>query len=65
MLQTEKEMGNLVLNRSAGSSVKIGDDIVITYLGQDDNDTARLRISAPTDINISRVRLVNNVLLKQ
>ena len=65
MLLTNKDIGNLILNRKPGLAVKIGNDILITYLGQDENDAARLRISAPRDLNISRVRYEVEELVKQ
>ncbi len=65
MLSTEKDIGNLILNRRPGLAVQIGGDILITYLGQDENDAARLRISAPKSMNISRVKFENDKLVQQ
>ena len=65
MQLTNKDIGNLVLNRRPGFAVQIGNEILITYLGQDENDAARLRISAPIDLNISRVRYEDGELIKQ
>lgn len=65
MLSDNKDLGNLVINRSPGLAVKIGNDVVVTYLGQDENNAARLRITAPKDLNISRVKSENQLLIKQ
>ena len=65
MLSTEKDIGNLILNRRPGLAIQIGNDILITYLGQGENDAARLRISAPRDLDISRVRYDDGKLIKQ
>lgn len=65
MLLTNKDIGNLVLNRRPGFAVQIGNEILITYLGQDENDAARLRISAPRGLDISRVRYEDGELIKQ
>ena len=62
---SRKEFGNLVLNRRPGLSIQIGQDILVTYLGQDQNDAARLRITAPKKLDISRVKHVVNSLTKQ
>ena len=64
MITASKELGNLILNRSPGLAVKIGNDILVTYLGQDENNAARLRITAPKEISISRVKSVNEQLNK-
>ena len=37
---------------------------MITYLKQDENDASRLRISAPRDLDISRVRFEGGQLVK-
>ena len=65
MLSTEKGIGNLILNRRPGLAVQIGGDILITYLGQDENDAARLIISAPRNMGISRVKFEDDKLIKQ
>ena len=49
-----KNKGSLVITRLPGRSVKIGDDITITVLDTNRQTGARLRTSAPLDINIER-----------
>ncbi len=65
MDSTNKDIGNLVLNRRPGLAVQIGTDILVTYLGQDENVAARLRITAPKKIDVSRVRCVGGSLIKR
>ncbi len=50
-----KQSGGLVLWRSRGKSIQIGDDIFITVLKTEDGQGARLRIQAPLSFNIRRV----------
>lgn len=49
-----KTTGNLVITRLPGRSVRIGDDITITVLETNKQRGARLRISAPLDMDIIR-----------
>lgn len=49
-----RKIGNLILNRSPGTSINIGNDIVVTFLGLDEFNNARIRISAPKDMHIGR-----------
>lgn len=65
MDSTNKDIGNLVLDRRPGLAVQIGTDILVTYLGQDENDAARLRITAPKKIDVSRVKYVGGSLIKR
>ncbi len=65
MDSTNKDIGNLVLNRRPGLAVQIGTNILVTYLGQDENDAARLRITAPKKLNISRVKFHEQQLINQ
>ncbi len=65
MDMSSEEFGNLVLNRRPGLSIQIGQDILVTYLGQDENEAARLRITAPKKLAISRVKFEEDQLTKQ
>lgn len=47
----------LILNRKAGESLQIGDDITITVVSLD-GGRAKLAISAPKDISILREELI-------
>jgi len=47
--------GGLVIWRSPGKTVKIGEDIYVTILSHNDHSGAKLRIQAPSDVRISRL----------
>ncbi len=64
MDSTNKDIGNLVLNRRPGLAVQIGTNILVTYLGQDENDAVRLRITVPKK-NVSRVKCFGGSLIEQ
>ena len=49
-----KTKGSLVITRLPGRSVQIGDDITITVLDTNKQTGARLRITAPRNIDIKR-----------
>ena len=49
-----KKKGSLVITRLPGRSIQIGDDITITVLDTNRQTGARLRISAPLDVDIRR-----------
>ena len=49
-----KKKGSLVITRLPGRSVQIGEDIIITVLDTNKQTGARLRISAPLDVDIRR-----------
>lgn len=53
--QKNRSKGGLVLWRSKGKTVQIGDDIFITLLSTNDHSGARLRIQAPDNMKISRL----------
>lgn len=44
----------LVLTRRIGESIRVGDDIVVTFLETNSNGSIRLGISAPQDVPIHR-----------
>ena len=52
--------GGLVLTRHSGKTLKIGEDIFVTFLGYDTHYGARLRIQAPQDYDISRITQIEN-----
>ena len=49
------QKGGLVIWRSPGKTIKIGEDIYVTMLSHNDHSGAKLRIQAPSDVRISRV----------
>lgn len=49
-----KKKGSLVITRLPSHSVQIGEDITITVLDTNKQTGARLRISAPLDVDIRR-----------
>ena len=49
-----KKKGSLVITRLPGRSIQIGEDITITVLDTNRQTGARLRISAPLDVDIRR-----------
>jgi len=49
-----KKKGSLVITRLPGRSVQIGENITITVLDTNKQTGARLRISAPLDVDIRR-----------
>ena len=52
--KNSKKKGSLVITRLPGRSVQIGEDITITVLDTNKQTGARLRISAPLDVDIRR-----------
>jgi len=52
--KNSKKKGSLVITRLPGRSIQIGDDITITVLDTNRQTGARLRISAPLDVDIRR-----------
>lgn len=52
-MPTKKTLGNLVLSRTAGESIRIGDDVVIEVV-KIERDKVRLGIRAPKDLAIVR-----------
>ncbi len=50
----------LVLNRKIGQNIIIGDDVYITYLGIK-GDSARIGISAPTELSVHREEVFNRI----
>ena len=50
-----KNRGSLVITLLHGRSIQIGDDITITVLDTNGQTGARLRISAPLDLDIKRI----------
>ncbi len=57
-IQNKESLKMLILQRRAGESVWIGDNIQITVLGNV-NGTTRLAITAPQEINIVQEELRN------
>lgn len=49
----------LVLTRTAGESVQIGDDIIVTIL-ENKHGKSRVGITAPRDVKIMRTELLEN-----
>ncbi len=51
----------LILSRKKGESIRIGDEIIVKFLGPSERfpDQIRLGISAPKEVNIVRTELVN------
>jgi len=52
--KNSKKKGSLVITRLPGRSIQIGEDITITVLDTNRQTGARLRISAPLDVDIRR-----------
>jgi len=49
-------MGRLVLSRSVGESILIGEDVEVTFVGLK-GSTMRISISAPEHVDIARSEL--------
>ncbi len=47
--------GGLVITRHPGKSIQIGDDVFITFLSNDSEHGARIRVQAPRDMRIKRL----------
>ena len=47
----------LILTRYPGQKIRIGEDIVVTFLGYGRNDVARIGIDAPQNVKILRVEI--------
>ncbi len=48
-------VGNLVLNLRPGDQVRVGDDLVVTFLGaRSEHGDARVAFAAPRDVPVER-----------
>lgn len=54
----------LILQRKAGQSLRIGDDITVTIVAVE-NNRVRIAIDAPTDISILRSELIEAIAANQ
>lgn len=48
------ETGNLILERKLGQTLRIGDDITVTFATQKRNGVIKLAIRAPKGVSIHR-----------
>lgn len=44
----------LILTRKPGEAIYVGEDIVVVYVGQNSNGSARIGIVAPPEVKILR-----------
>ncbi|HFD88034.1 MAG TPA: carbon storage regulator [Gammaproteobacteria bacterium] len=55
----------LILNRQAGQSIRIGDDIVVTVLSVNKHGVVRLGIEAPSDVPVHREEVFRRILANE
>ncbi len=55
----------LILNRQAGQSIRIGDEITVTVLSVNKHGVVRIGIEAPPDVPVHREEVFRRILANE